>query len=45
MSADATNDEVKRLVAEGKLTPKQIAFRCGVSVGLVKRLMKKPRGK
>ena len=45
MSTDGMLAEVKRLVAEGKLTPKQIAFRCGVSVELVKRLIMKPRGK
>lgn len=45
MIPQATLDEVKRLIAEKVWTPEQIAFRCGVAVGLVKRLMKKPKGK
>ncbi len=38
-ASQATLDEVKRLVAEGKLTPQQISFRMGVAVGVVKRMI------
>lgn len=44
MISEATLAEVKRLIAERIWTPEQIAFRCGVAVGLVKRLMRKGSG-
>lgn len=37
-ASEATLAEVRRLVIEGRLTPKQISFRMGVAVGLVKRI-------
>jgi len=39
-ASEATLAEVRRLVDEGKLTPKQISFRMGVAVGTVKQVMK-----